>query len=446
MIRNLPQFDVERMSERLEAALDLPAATTFVSRLRGTVSAVGNGVVHANLKDVKLGEVCSIGVSGLQGEVVSVSNAGSVISTYAPASSVLVGDEVLPTGVPLSIDVGAHLLGQVVDGLGKPHFQMNYPTDCERRVVQRSAPRPLDRQPITEPLISGIRAIDAFLTLGKGQRIGLLAPAGGGKTTLLGMLLKDSASDVNVVALVGERGREVREFLEVVLEPKVLEKTVAVVATSDRPPAERYQAAFVATTIAEYFRDQGMSVLLAVDSITRFARAARQLAVAAGEPLTTGGFPPSVFADLARLLERAGPGAVGSITGIYTVLVEGDDIREPFTDEVISVLDGHIKLSRELAAKGHFPPIDLRSSISRLAHRVADPTLIELAVEVRGLLERYREATLLLRIGEYKRGSDLATDRAIDKKDEIDNFLKQDKPSKRKLSDLVLELRKILRT
>jgi len=311
-----------------------------------------------------------------------------------------------------------------VDGLGRPMEQEDWLGQW--RDNQGEAPDPLKRQLISKVMRTGVRAIDSTLTLGVGQRMGIFAAAGGGKSTLLGMLAGNCEADVIVLALVGERGREVREFIEYCLPPEVRKKTVLVVATSDKPPLERMKAALTATTIAEFFRDRGGNVLLMVDSVTRFARAGREIGLAAGEPPVANGFPPSVFVQLASLLERAGPSPVGSITGIYTVLVEGDNMNEPVADEVRSILDGHIVLSRKLAGAGHYPAIDVNASVSRVMDQIVTAQHKNDAKHVRHLLALYQDVQLLIRVGEYQRGQDPMTDEAVDKFSEIERFLCQE--------------------
>jgi len=291
--------------------------------------------------------------------------------------------------------------------------------------VYADAPDPLKRRLIDSPLPLGVRALDGLLTCGEGQRMGIFAAAGGGKSTLMGMLVKGAAVDVTVVALIGERGREVREFLERELGEEGMARAVIVCATSDKSAMERARAAFVATAIAEYFRDQGQKVLLLMDSVTRFARAQREIGLAAGEPPTRRGFPPSVFATLPRLMERAGTNEKGSITALYTVLVEGDDMTEPVADETRSILDGHIILSRKLGAANHYPAIDVLASASRVMNALISPQHKQAAGTVRELMAKYQDIELLLKVGEYKKGSDRVADVAIEKHEAIRTFLRQ---------------------
>jgi ATP synthase in type III secretion protein N len=325
------------------------------------------------------------------------------------------------------VPVGPSLFGRVLDGMGRPldtrskgrlQPEAYYPVYAE-------TPDPLTRRIIDQPLPLGVRALDGLLTCGEGQRIGIFAAAGGGKSTLLSMLVKGAQVDVNVLALIGERGREVREFIEHNLGAEGMRKSILVVATSDKSSMERAKASYVATAIAEYFRDQGKKVLLLMDSVTRFGRALREIGLAAGEPPTRRGFPPSVFANLPKLMERVGMSDKGSITALYTVLVEGDDMSEPIADETRSILDGHIVLSRKLGAANHYPAIDVLASVSRVMPAIVPPEHMALAGRIRQLMAKYAEIDLLVKIGEYRPGSDKVADEAIAKIDKINNFLRQ---------------------
>jgi type III secretion protein N (ATPase) len=335
--------------------------------------------------------------------------------------------EVTPTGRAHMVPVGDGLLGRVLDGLGRPlDADTAGPLQADRFYpVFADAPDPMRRRIIKDPMPLGVRAIDGLLTCGEGQRMGIFAAAGGGKSTLLGMLVKGAAADVIVIALIGERGREVREFIENELGEEGCRRSVIVCATSDKSSMERAKAAYVATAIAEYFRDQGRKVLFLMDSVTRFARAQREIGLAAGEPPTRRGFPPSVFATLPKLMERVGMNDRGSITALYTVLVEGDDMTEPIADETRSILDGHIILSRNLAAANHYPAIDILASTSRVQNAVVSREHRAAAGRLRELMAKYAEVELLVKIGEYKRGGDATTDEAIDKIEVIREFLKQ---------------------
>jgi type III secretion protein N (ATPase) len=325
------------------------------------------------------------------------------------------------------VGVGESLLGRVLDGLGRPiDSEEKGPLLPEKYYpVYADPPNPLERRIISKPISLGVKTLDSMLTCGEGQRMGIFAAAGGGKSTLLAQIVRNTEADVTVLALIGERGREVREFIEKDLGPEGLAKSVVVCSTSDRSAMERLKAAYVATSIAEYFRDKGKKVLLLMDSVTRFARAQREIGLAAGEPPTRRGFPPSVFSELPKLMERAGNSAKGSITALYTVLVEGDDMTEPVADETRSILDGHIILSRKLAQKNHYPAIDVLQSVSRCQNAIIDVEHKKNAAKLRTLLAKYAEVELLLKIGEYRKGADRDTDEAIEKNDAVNSFLKQ---------------------
>ena len=305
-------------------------------------------------------------------------------------------------------------------------------------------PDPMRRKVIDTPLPMGVRVLDGLLTCGEGQRMGIFAAAGGGKSTLLSMLIRNSAADIKVLALIGERGREVREFIEHDIGEEGLKQSVIVVATSERPAMERLKAAYVATAIAEYFRDRGLKVLLMMDSVTRFARAQREIGLAAGEPPTRRGFPPSVFAALPQLMERAGRSDTGSITALYTVLVEGDDMTEPVADETRSILDGHIILSRQLAQANHYPAVDVLASVSRVMNNIVDEDHLRVAGRIRELLAKYREIELLIKIGEYKQGSDPVADEANRKIDTINGTLTQGLLETSSLDETVQQMRQVV--
>ena len=360
-------------------------------------------------------------------EVVGFSQGTALLMPMGDMQGISNDTQVIPTGKVHMVPVGFGLLGRVLDGMGNPmDTETHGPLPVTRFYpVLTGAPDPLKRRIITRPLPLGIRCLDGLLTCGEGQRMGIFAAAGGGKSTLMAMLVKGADVDVTVVALIGERGREVREFLENELGEEGRRKAVIVCATSDKSSMERSKAAYVATAIAEYFRDQGKRVLFLMDSITRFARAQREIGLAAGEPPTRRGFPPSVFATLPRLMERVGMGHKGSITALYTVLVEGDDMTEPIADETRSILDGHIILSRKLASANHYPAVDILASVSRVMNMVVSPEHKIIAARLRELLAKYQEIELLVKIGEYKRGSDSMADQAIDRINNINQFLKQ---------------------
>jgi len=339
---------------------------------------------------------------------------------------VKLGNKVVARNKPAVVKVGPSLLGRILDGLGNPLDDLG-PLDCEEEYpLHRDPENPMRRENIQEPLGTGIRAVDGILTCGKGQRIGIFGGSGIGKSTLLGMMAKFTSADVNVISLVGERGRELRSFIEKDLGEEGLRRSVVVVSTSDNPPLVRIRAALVATAIAEYFKDQGKDVLLVMDSVTRFAMAQREVGLAAGEPPTSKGYTPSVFALLPRLLERAGNFRdKGSITGFYTVLVEGDDMNDPIADAVRSILDGHIVLSRELSTRNHYPCIDILDSVSRLFPELADTKHRADAGKLRELLATYKKAEDLINIGAYVRGSNTLIDESVAKIDSISSFLRQ---------------------
>lgn len=415
--------DKDLMQEKLNARLFPPLPLAPDSRRFGKILEVTPTLIRSTLPGARQGELCTIG-EDLKAEVVAIRGEEAWLSPFRATTGIGTDMRVEPVGHGHRVMVGDELLGKVVDGLGQSMEGVRW--HGEWKDNQGEAPDPLKRKLITQVMRTGVRAIDSTLTIGIGQRIGIFAAAGGGKSTLLGMLAGHCDADVFVLALVGERGREVREFIEYCLPPSVREKMVLVVATSDKPPLERFKAAMTATTIAEYFRDKGQNVLLMVDSLTRFARAGREIGLAAGEPPVANGFPPSVFVQLASLLERAGPASVGSITAIYTVLVEGDNINEPVADEVRSILDGHVVLSRKLAGSGHYPAIDVNASVSRVMDQIVTGQHKANANHLRHLLALYQEVQLLIRVGEYQVGQDPETDEAVDKYKQIERFLCQD--------------------
>jgi type III secretion protein N (ATPase) len=419
-------------------------------RITGRVLEVKGTIIKAVVPAVKLGEVCDLhnpdGAFGLQAEVVGFTQNAALMTPIGDMYGVSTVTEVVPTGKPQQVPVGPGLLGRVIDGLGRPlDVREKGPLVTDTRYpVYAEPPDPLARRLISDPLPLGVRALDSVLTCGEGQRMGIFAAAGGGKSTLLAMLVKGAAVDVTIVALIGERGREVREFIERDLGPEGMAKAVVVVATSDKSSMERAKAAYVATAIAEYFRDSGKRVLLLMDSVTRFARAQREIGLAAGEPPTRRGFPPSVFATLPKLMERTGMSDKGSITALYTVLVEGDDMTEPVADETRSILDGHIILSRRLAAANRYPAIDVLASASRVMNAVTTPEHQKGAQRLRELLAKYDEVELLVRIGEYKKGSDKIADEALDKHEALVDFLKQPTSERSDYTATVETLQKIV--
>ena len=389
---------------------------------------VGLIVEAVGPEDVALGELCYLGDpsrGGIRAEVVGFNSGRVLLTPLGEIEGIRPGTAVFPTRSPLQIVVGRELKGRILNGLGQPLDGRGQIHARERRNVHNPSPDPLSRRRLTEAIGTGVRSIDGLMTLGKGQRMGIFAGSGVGKSTLLGMVARCSEADVNVIALVGERGKEVIEFIEDSLGEEGLSKSVVVVATSDQPALIRLKAALVATTIAEYFRDDGRDVMLMMDSLTRMAMAQREIGLAAGEPPTTKGYTPSVFAMLPRLLERVGTTQTGSITGLYTVLVEGDDLDDPIADASRALLDGHIVLSRRLASRGHYPPVDIGDSISRAMRDVATEEHLQKAVEVKSIVAAYQEAEDLVSIGAYARGSNPQIDRALEFIEPINDYLRQ---------------------
>ena len=395
----------------------LLAALRSVDTLKrvGRVAEARGTLIRATGVNARIGEVCELRDPGsrqlLIAEVVGIERGMALLTPLGTLDGLSADTEVVSKGFQATVAAGDGLLGRTLNALGDVVDGGPVPANLARVPVYRDAPNALTRTPIRQPFHTGVRALDTVLTVGEGQRVGIFAAAGGGKSTLLGMLAR-SAADVNVIVLLGERGREVREFIDDNLGVEGLRKSVIVVATSDRPALERGRAAYVGTAIAEYFRDQGKRVLLLLDSVTRFARALRDVGLAVGEPPARRGYPPSVFSALPRLFERTGNNEHGSITAFYTVLLE-DEEGDPIGEEVRSILDGHIYLSRKLAAANHFPAIDVLGSASRVMPRVAQPLHLRAAAVLRRQLAKYQDIELLLQIGEYKRGSDAEADEAI---------------------------------
>jgi flagellum-specific ATP synthase len=397
-------------------------------RVTGRVREVVGLVVESiGPPGVSVGEMCSIRIPGeesVPAEVVGFEDNIVQLMPIGDVQGISSDSEVVASGHSFRIPVGEHLLGRVLDGRGNP---LDAGPDIDRGSplpIYRDPPSSLHRQRIQEPLATGIRAIDGCLTLGRGQRIGIFSGSGVGKSTLMGMIARFTEADVNVIALVGERRREVQEFIDKNLED-ARENSVVVVATSDQPPLVRKRASFIATTVAEYFRDQGKDVMLMMDSVTRVARAQREIGLAAGEPPATRGYPPSVFTFLPQLLERAGAGEDGTITAIYNVLVEGDDMNEPISDTVRGILDGHISLSRDLASQNHYPAIDVLDSVSRVQEDVVDENHREASGQLKEVLSTYRDAEDLINIGAYEEGSNPEIDHALEHIDEVNDFLQQ---------------------
>jgi ATP synthase in type III secretion protein N len=400
-----------------------------LATVNGRITQVVGMLIKAIVPEVKIGEVCLVKREGepLMTQVVGFTQDEVFLSPLGEMSGIGPSSEVIPTHMPLNIKVGPQLLGRVLNGLGEPlDVATKGPLELfETQPVIAAPPDPLKRKRITEPISVGIRCIDAILTTGSGQRVGIFAAAGGGKSTLLGMIARNAVADVNVISLIGERGRELRDFIEKDLGPEGLKRSVLVVSTSDQASQLRLNAAYVGTAIAEYFRDQGKSVILMMDSVTRYARALREIGLAAGEPPARAGYTPSVFSMLPKLLERSGNSDKGSITAFYTILVAGDDMNEPVADEVRSILDGHIILSSELARQFHYPAIEVLSSASRVMPSIIAKEHLQLTGKVREVLANYKKNELLIKIGEYKRGADKAGDFAIDHIDKVNKFLKQ---------------------
>ncbi|MDR1159625.1 MAG: flagellar protein export ATPase FliI [Syntrophomonadaceae bacterium] len=399
-------------------------------RIKGIISQVIGLTIEATGPRLSLGELCYIQTNSadrelVPAEVVGFKNNRILLMPLGELEGIGPGSELIATGTSLRVKVGMELRGRVLNGLGEPIDDLGRIDSELYYPVMNKPPGPLQRKRIENSLPVGIRAIDGLTTIGCGQRMGFFAGSGVGKSTLIGMIARNTEADINVIAMVGERGREVRDFLERDLGELGLKRSVVVVATSDQPALVRSKGAFVATSIAEYFRDQGLNVLLLMDSLTRFALAQREIGLAIGEPPTTRGYTPSVFAQLPKLLERAGTSDSGSITGLYAVLVEGDDLNEPITDAVRGIVDGHIVLSRKLAAKNIFPAIDVGESISRLMIEIALPEHIQDANKFRNILATYEEAKDLIDIGAYKMGTNPRIDEAINLFDKCQYFLKQ---------------------
>ncbi len=411
-------------SARLERLIDNAVA----SGIEGTIWSVGRNAIEAIALPVPMGALCEIvrrGRSPIPAEVIGFSGSMTLLAPLDGAEGISPGDRVKLIETSIMIPVGPEMLGRVFDAAGRAIDDLPQPK-CVARVPLDNMPiSAMQRPPITEVLTTGVRAIDALLTLGRGQRIGIFAGSGVGKSTLLGMMSRGTDAEVIVIGLVGERGREVQEYLQRELDPKTRERCVTVVATSDQPALRRVQAAMAATAVAEYFRDQGKDVLLMMDSVTRFAMAQREIGLSAGEAPTTRGYPPSVFSMLPKLVERSGIGPKGSITGIYTVLVEGDDTNEPISDTLRGLLDGHFVLSRKIAHQGRYPALDILSSLSRLQTHLASKEHLASCQAMRNMMSTYRENEDIITIGAYQRGSNPNVDRAIAFQPAINQFLTQ---------------------
>lgn len=398
-------------------------------KLNGKITQIIGLVIEAQGPNVSLGELCYVfprnSHTPIPAEVVGFRQGRVLLMPIGEMQGLGPGCEVVAANRTMKVSVGKKLLGRILDGLGNP-MDGKGPLDLyEEYPMQAPPPPPLARRRITDSLSVGVRVIDGLLTMGRGQRVGIMAGSGVGKSTLLGMIARNTEADISVIALIGERGREVREFIEKDLGEEGLKRSVVVVATSDQPALVRLKGALTATAIAEYFRDEGMDVMLMMDSVTRFAMAQREVGLTVGEPPATRGYTPSVFAMLPKLLERSGPGENGSITGIYTVLVDGDDMNEPIADAVRSILDGHIVLSRGIAAQNHYPAIDILQSVSRVMMEVASQEHYQAAQSIKSLVAAYREAEDLINIGAYVAGSNPKIDQARKYINAINAFLQQ---------------------
>ncbi|CAM3784502.1 FliI/YscN family ATPase [Vibrio aquimaris] len=425
------EFDISSKLNHLHERLSVPV--NF--QKAGKVVGVTGNMIKALMPSAAIGHMCYLKTPGqpvLYAEVIAIQSPYTLLAPLGEARGLSNLTRIINTRKQHEIEVGDHLLGTVLNGLGErfpstafSSVSSTKDTQKTMRAVFQGAPDPMTRPPISSHISLGVRAIDSMLTMGEGQRMGIFAAAGGGKSTLLSMIIANTEAEVVVLALVGERGREVREFIEMHMDEETRKKAVLVIATSDRPSMERARAALVATTVAEHFREKGKKVLLMVDSLTRYARALREMGLSAGEPPTRRGFPPSVFEQLPLLLERPGITEQGSISALYTVLVEGDDMTEPVADETRSILDGHIILSRELAAAAHYPAIDVLRSASRVMNQITSEDHLASANKIRKWMATYEKNEMLVRLGEYQKGSDPDLDIAIAKRPQIQTLLQQ---------------------
>jgi len=410
----------------------------------GSVIAVQGMLIKSNGPQSVMGEVCTIEIpsekTSVLAEVVGGEGTTVHLTAYGETKGVEVGCKVIASGAPLQIPVSDALLGRVIDATGKAYDGKGDIVSDVFYPAVASPPSPLERKPITERIVTGVRAIDSMLAVANGQRLGIFAGSGVGKSTLLSMIARNTNADINVIALIGERGREVMDFIKRDLGEEGLKRSVVIVATSDQSSIARLRGAYVATAVAEYFRDQGKNVMFMFDSVTRFAHAQREIGLAAGESPAQRGYPPSVFDLLPKLLERTGTNAKGSITAFYTVLVDGDDMDEPIADKVRGTLDGHIVLSRDLAHHYHYPAIDVLKSISRLANRISGPSTKQAVAQVRRLMASYASSEELIAVGAYERGSNPAIDAAIDAHDAIEQFLIQDEYEPSSIDDTLTGL------
>lgn len=421
--------------------------TSEFIEFNGRITRITGMMVESTGPIVNIGDVCKIypnvGQSFIYAEVVGFRDNSVLLMPYGSISGIGHGNRVVATGTDYGVMVSEQLKGRILDALGNPIDDKPPIEPTDYYPVENEPPNPLERERIKEPITLGVRAIDSLLTMGRGQRVGIFAGSGVGKSTTLGMIARSSSADINVIVLVGERGREVKDFMENDLGEEGLAKSVIVVATSDMPAMLRLKSAMIGTSIAEFFRDKGYNVLLMMDSITRFAMAQREIGMAVGEPPVARGFTPSVYAILPKLLERSGTSKDGSITAIYTVLVEGDDMNEPISDTVRGILDGHFVLSRKLANSNHYPPIDVLASISRLMPEVSTPEHYAMAQEVKNMMASIAEAESLLLVGAYKPGTNPMLDKALEKKDLINEMLKQGKYDVSSHEEIMEMLRKI---
>lgn len=436
-------MDIAELIETIEAA------DTY--KRYGKVQRIVGLLIESLGPVANIGEVCLIHPESnrnelILAEVVGFNNERVMLMPYTELTEIGPGCLVEATGQPLMIEVGRALIGSTIDALGKPLDYSPLPRGLRKVKTEQAPPNPLSRPSIKEPIQVGIRAIDAFLTVGKGQRVGIFAGSGVGKSTLLGMIARNSEADLNVIALIGERGREVRDFIEEDLGPEGLAKSIIVAATSDQPALMRIKGAYTATAISEYFRDLGFNVNLMMDSVTRVAMAQREIGLAVGEPPTTKGYTPSVFAMLPKLLERTGSNEHGSITAFYTVLVDGDDMNEPIADAVRGILDGHFVLERRLAEAGHYPAINVLKSVSRLMNSIVSDEHKDAATAIRDLLATYEENSELIQIGAYKVGTNPKVDDAITFQPHIINFLKQGVYEEERFEDTIVKLEELLRS
>ncbi len=420
------------------------AGRVYYRKLGKIVNVVGLTLESAG-PDAKMGDMCKITTTDgrvIMSEVVGFKKNMTLLMPYEETEGIGSGCIVENEERPLSVQVGDFLLGQVLDGLGRPISDFT-PVGETWYPLEAASPDAMTRSIINEPLPLGVKSVDGLITVGKGQRIGIFAGSGVGKSTLMGMFARNTRAELNVIALIGERGREVREFIERDLGAEGLKRSVVVVATSDKPALERKKAAQTATAIAEYFRDQGKDVLLMMDNLTRFSMAQREIGLAIGEPPVTRGYPPSVYSEMPKLLERAGKSDKGSITGLYAVLVDGDDFNEPITDTARSILDGHIMLNRKLAHRNHYPAVDVLQSISRCMSMVTTKEHRKLAGELKNVMATYNDSEDLINIGAYKKGSNPRIDYAISKIDAVNDFLCQDVEDKFEFEDTVEMMNKL---